>query len=138
MSKPPPWGDAQPLSGCDVIRPPSAPRPPRSPAKKPMPAVVRKLLAANRFLDTHARTLTPVAVVVWALLWRDERDGVARTAVSDLARRAGGSEATVQRALRALREGGFIRALRRGYPTRGPTVYKVFASPRRRGEVSAR
>jgi DNA-binding transcriptional ArsR family regulator len=131
MSKLPPWGDARPLSGCDVIRPPSAPRPSHAAAKKPVSAVVKKVLAANRFLDKHARTLTSAAVVVWVMLWRDERDGVARTAITDLARRAGVSEATIKRALRALRAGGHLRELRRGYPTRGPTVYRVVACPKR-------
>ena len=134
MSNSPPWGDAQPLAGCEVIGRPAGTPPPRAAVKKPVSAIVKKVLAANHFLDKHARTLTSAAVVVWALLWRDERDGGSRTAVSDLARRAGVSQATAQRALRLLRESGFITVRHRGYPTRGPTVYRVFASPRRRGK----
>ena len=122
MSARPPWGDAQPLSGCEVIRLPGPEPGPAYPRKKP-DAVGKKLVMFNRFLDRSARTLSPSAVVVWVLLWRDERGGTARTAVSDLARRLGPSSRTVKRALRALRAGGFVRPVHRGTPTTGQTVY---------------
>jgi len=62
---------------------------------------------------------------VWLLLWRDERGGTARTAVSDLARRSGVSGRTVKRALRTLRRRGLVEVVRRGSPSAGPAVYRL-------------
>jgi DNA-binding transcriptional ArsR family regulator len=127
MSAVPPWGDAKPLPGCDVIRTAAGPStPPRRPKPKKRPSgVVRKLLVANRFLDRSARQLPPAAALVWVLLWRDERDGTARTAVSDLARRSGLSARTVKRHLRTLKARGLVRVVQAGSVSRGPTVYRL-------------
>lgn len=126
MSALPPWENAKPLPGCEVIRP-TVPEPIQAQPsrKKKRNAVVTKLAAANRFLDSSARLLSPASVLVWMLLWRDERGGTVRTAVSDLARRSGLSARTVKRALRVLREGGFVATDHRGTPTTGPTVYRL-------------
>ncbi len=122
----PPWADAKPLPGCEVIRPGATPAPARPPPKTPG-SVAKKLATVNRFLDRSARRLPPPAVVVWVLLWRDERGGTARTAVSDLAARSGLSPRTVKRQLRLLRDRGLIESDHRGTPTTGPTVYRLRA-----------
>jgi DNA-binding transcriptional ArsR family regulator len=119
------WGDAAPLPGCDVIRVGATERTSTSPPAKKPSAVVRKLRSFNRFLDRTARTLAPTAVVVWILLLRDERGGSAATAVADLARRAGVSEATAKRHLKVLRERGLAVPVRRGRPGVGPTRYRL-------------
>jgi hypothetical protein len=130
MTRRAPWGDAAPLAGCDVIRPleppPSCPsREAAKPAPNPIPA---KLRTANRFLDVTARGLRPAEIVVWVMLWRDERGGTARTAVSALARRAGLSVSTVKRALRTLRRGGHVVVVTRGTLNTGPSVYRLWGN----------
>ncbi len=131
MSAVPLWGDARPLSGCEVIRPPDPePAPAYSLRTKPG-GVGKKLVMLNRFLDRSARTLSPSAALVWVLLWRDERGGTARTAVSDLARRSGLSPRTVKRALQALRTGVYLSPVHRGTPTTGPTVYRLWPTSKR-------
>jgi len=125
----PMWNGAVPLSGCDVIRPPTTPLA-RPPPQNLRPAVVTKILALNQFLDRTARELHPSAALVWVLLLRDERSGTARTAVSDLARRAGVSERTVKRHLSALKACGLLEVVKAGKPDAGPTVYKLRAMSR--------
>jgi DNA-binding GntR family transcriptional regulator len=59
-------------------------------------------------------------------LWRDTKpDGLARTAVADLARRIGNDRSTVIRALRLLVERGRLEVVRRGGLGRGVSVYRV-------------
>ena len=127
MPAAPLWGDAKPLPGCEVIRSPPAADPPPvrvTPVRKKPNAVVEKIAAANLFLDRSAQP-SPAAALVWLLLWRDERGGTARTAVSDLARRSGLSARTVKRSLGALRRRGLVETVRHGSPSAGPTVYRL-------------
>jgi DNA-binding transcriptional ArsR family regulator len=59
-------------------------------------------------------------------LWRDTKpDGLARTAVTDLARRIGGDRSTVLRALRLLVDRGLLDVVRRGGLGRGVSTYRV-------------
>ena len=133
MTSQPPWGEARPLAGCEVVRqmddaPAARPAPRRN-----RPLVVTKVLALNRFLDTCARTLHPSAAMVWLQLLRDERAGTARTAVSDLARRCGQSQRTVKRLLAQLKSRGLLNVVRPGSKDGGPNVYKLrTAKPRKR------
>lgn len=87
--------------------------------------MVTKVLSLNQFLDRMARTLHPSASLVWLLLLRDERNGTAKTAVSDLARRSGLAERTVKRQLRTLKNRGLLEVVAAGKPERGPTIYKL-------------
>lgn len=80
----------------------------------------------NGFVDTVMGTLPRAAVLTWVCLYRDTKpDGLARTAVTDLARRVGGDRSTVIRALRLLVERGRLEVVRRGGLGRGPSVYRV-------------
>lgn len=132
MTPEPPWGDARPLVGCEVIRPTDAVPRVRQTVKKEQPAVAVKLLALNRFLDTTARAIHPSAALVWLQLLRDERGGTARTAVTDLARRCGLSSRTVKRRLAELKACGLVVVLKPGTRDAGPTVYKLLPSPLRK------
>jgi DNA-binding transcriptional ArsR family regulator len=130
----PPWGDAKPLVGCEVVRTTDgAPLPQPRPAKKKRSPVVVKLVAMNRFLDTTARSLHPSAALVWLMLLRDERGGTARTAVTDLAKRCGLSPRTVKRRLAELKTCGLLKVVEPGTPETGPTTYKLWSAPRRAG-----
>lgn len=80
----------------------------------------------NGFVDGVMGTLPRAAALTWVCLWRDTKpDGLARTAVADLARRVGGDRRTVLRALRLLDERGLLEVVRRGGLGRGMSTYRV-------------
>ena len=80
----------------------------------------------NGFVDGDMGTLPRAAALAWVCLWRDTKpDGLARTAVTDLARRIGNDRSTVIRALRLLVERGRLEVVRRGGLGRGVSVYRV-------------
>ena len=80
----------------------------------------------NGFVDGVMGTLPRAAALVWVCLYRDTKpDGLARTAVADLARRVGGDRSTVIRAVRLLVERGRLDVVRRGGLGRGVSVYRV-------------
>ena len=80
----------------------------------------------NGFVDGVMGTLPRAAALVWVCLWRDTKpDGLARTAVADLARRVGGDRRTVLRSLRLLDDRGLLEVVRRGGLGRGLSTYRV-------------
>ena len=80
----------------------------------------------NGFVDGVMGTLPRAALATWVCLWRDTKpDGLARTAVTDLARRIGGDRRTVLRALRLLTDRGLLEVVRRGGLGRGVSAYRV-------------
>ena len=80
----------------------------------------------NGIVDGVMGTLPRAAALVWVCLWRDTKpDGLARTAVTDLARRIGGDRRTVLRALRLLVCRGLLEVVRRGGLGRGLSTYRV-------------
>lgn len=80
----------------------------------------------NGFVDASMGTLPRAAALAWICLWRDTKpDGLARTAVADLARRVGVDRSTVLRALPLLVERGLLEVVRRGGLGRGVSVYRV-------------
>ncbi len=80
----------------------------------------------NGFVDGIMGTLPRAAALTWVCLYRDTKpDGLARTAVTDLARRVGGDRRTVLRALRLLDDRGLLEVVRRGGLGRGVSSYRV-------------
>jgi len=80
----------------------------------------------NGFVDGVMGALPRAPICVWVLLYRDTKaDGLARTGVADLAKRAKCDRSTVIRALRLLVEEGHLEVVRRGGIGRGPSVYRV-------------
>jgi hypothetical protein len=80
----------------------------------------------NGFVDGVMGSLPRAALATWVCLWRDTKpDGLARTAVADLARRVGGDRRTVLRALRLLTDRGLLEIVRRGGLGRGVSAYRV-------------
>src|SRR5262249_20227335 len=80
----------------------------------------------NAFADHTLAGLSRAELAVWVLLWRDTRpDGLARTAQTDLARRAGVNDRTVKRAVRSLQQAGLVTVVHRGSLFRGPSTYRV-------------
>jgi DNA-binding transcriptional ArsR family regulator len=84
----------------------------------------------NAFVDEGMKRLTPHEAVVWLVLFRDTKpDGIARTAVDDIARRAGIGRRTVLRALKRLEGLRMVKVVRRGGLNRGASSYRVFPFP---------
>jgi AraC-like DNA-binding protein len=79
----------------------------------------------NAFVDCTLADLDRNEIAVWLVLYRDARDGIARTSQIDLARRAGCSERTVRRALARLTGRGLIRVVYRGRLQDGPSAYRA-------------
>jgi hypothetical protein len=85
-----------------------------------------RFAAINGFVDGVMGTLPRAAALVWVTLWRDTKpDGLARTAVADLARRVGADRRTVLRALPLLVDRGLLEVARRGGMGRGVSAYRV-------------
>jgi len=127
------------LEGCDVLPPMERPkgqghRTAKVEGKgKPKGRRGRagdRFKVINTFADFAMRELNRAQIAVWVLLWRDTRDGLARTSQADLARRAGVSERTVGRAVRTLHRAGLLTVVHRGGPLKGPSTYRVHPLPR--------
>jgi hypothetical protein len=84
----------------------------------------------NAFVDCSMAALTRAEALTWLVLYRDTRDGTARTSAADVARRIGTSRRTVTDALAGLRRRGLAKLVYRGGLNRGTSVYRVFPLPR--------
>jgi|CXWL01.1.fsa_nt_gi hypothetical protein len=92
----------------------------------------------NGFVDFTLRKLSRIEIAVWIVLYRDSRDGIARTGQADIARRIGTSARTVRRAIRQLATRGLLDIVRRGRIGCGPSAYRVrglIPDPARRTEL---
>jgi hypothetical protein len=89
----------------------------------------------NSFVDFTMRDLSRAEALVWLILWRDTRDGLARTSQADLARRAGVDERTARRAITRLGKMGLLTCAYRGGLSRGPSTYRVDPAPVNRTPV---
>jgi hypothetical protein len=84
----------------------------------------------NGFVDEGMAKLTPHESVVWLVLFRDTKpDGLARTSVDDIARRAGIGRRTALRALKNLERLRMVKVVQRGGLNRGASSYRVLPFP---------
>ncbi len=121
------------LPGCSVLPPMESPgeRPGRrEPTETARRAPKGKRAAGrfgvlNAFVDFTMGGLRRNEIAVWLVLWRDTRNGIARTAQADIGRRARIARRTVVRAIQRLREGGLLTVVRQGGINRGPSEYRV-------------
>lgn len=116
-----------PMVPIDVMQdgPATAVVPRKTPGRAPP---VRRRTAGrftvlNDFLDVTMGTLPRSQIIVWLLLYRDTRDGIARTSQADLARRGRLGRRTVGLAIRVLGQKGLLRVVYRGGLNRGPSRY---------------
>lgn len=84
-----------------------------------------KLRAALDFVDFTLAELSRAEIAVWLILYRDTRDGSARTSMRDLARRAGCSPRAVATAVARLEKLGLLKTIHRGGFRRGASRYRV-------------
>lgn len=85
----------------------------------------------NGFVDRGMADLTRAELAVWLVLFRDARppDGIARTAVTDIAKRGGMSTRAAGDAVGKLAARKMLKIVRRGGLNQGPAVYQVFPYP---------
>jgi DNA-binding transcriptional ArsR family regulator len=83
----------------------------------------------NAFVDCSMADLSRREIAVWLVLYRDTRDGTARTSYDDLARRTGLNRRNVGRALRLLEGQGLVKVVHRGGMRRGVSRYRVRGLP---------
>ncbi len=83
----------------------------------------------NGFVDAGMAGLTRAELAAWLVLYRDTRNGTARTSAGDIARRAGLSRRAVVAALASLRRRGLLTLVYRGGLNRGASTYRVHSVP---------
>jgi hypothetical protein len=106
---------------------------PAEPKRKTKPKSSKRIPAAaagrfatlNAFADFTAGTLERSELLVWLVLFRDERHGIARTGQADIARRTRLGERTVRMAIASLRKRGLLELARRGGVRQGPSSYRL-------------
>ena len=120
------------LPGCSVLPPMEPPRPRQGNANgkagekpKRTAGAGDRFATINGFVDFTLGGLTRNEAAVWLVLWRVTKDGTARTAQTDIARRAGINRRTVIRILGKLESTGLLRTVHRGGFNRGMNVYRV-------------
>lgn len=82
----------------------------------------------NAFVDFTMKDLTPSESLVWFVIYREIRDGVATVAQSDIARRTGLTQGTVSLAVRRLTKRGLVRIVHQGGFRKGLSSYRVRGS----------
>jgi len=117
-----------PMAKREREQPERPEKPPASdkPARK---ATGKRFELLNSFVDETLSTLCRGDIAVWLILYRDTRDGTARTAQSDLARRSGLSVRGVVKALRRLEKRGLVKVVYQGGLNRGMSRYRVLPLP---------
>jgi hypothetical protein len=115
------------IPGCDVL--PAMGRPTRGTARsgKSFKGSKQRWATLNSFVDFTLQHLTGAERDVWLVLYRDTKDGVARTAQTDIGRRADLNVRTVRRAVARLQRRGLLTVVYRGSLRRGPSSYRVHA-----------
>lgn len=83
----------------------------------------------NRFIDFTAGTCRRSELLVWLILFRDTKNGLAGTSQSDIAKRTRLGRRTVQLALNSLEAKGLAQCVYRGGLSRGISRYRVHAFP---------
>ncbi len=91
--------------------------------------VASRFRQMNTFVDCVLRHLTRAEICCWLILWRDTRDGLAATAQSDLAQRAGLNPRNVRRAIEGLKAKGILVVAHQGGYRQGMSTYRVSPLP---------
>ena len=96
-----------------------------------IPSVVRstksqeRFKMLNRFIDDIMGSLSPSQVKVWLCLYRDSRDGVAKSAQAYIAKRCGLKRPTVSTTITELEQLGLVETIHQGGVNRGLSWYRV-------------
>lgn len=121
-------GNPPGLSGCSVL-PPMNPRP--ATANTPTKDKAKNRVTADRFatlnafVDCSMAKLSRSEALTWFVLWRDTKNGTARTSATDIARRIGTTRRAVTNALARLRKLGLLEQIYRGGLNQGVSIHRV-------------
>jgi len=108
------------LPGCKVLPPMESEKPLSRDRKEAKPKTSNRKAAGrfpdlNNFVDFTMRDLSRACLAVWWVLYRDTKDGTARTGQTDIAKRAGIS----------VRSLGLLTVVYLGGRNRGVSKYRV-------------
>lgn len=129
--------DDRTLRGCDVLPPmtPAVPRigSPTNPAQtEPNKGATGRFGVLNRFADEGARLVDTTAQACWWILYRETKpDGLATVSHQRIAECISVDRKTVTRALARLETARLLTVVRHGGWRRGPSTYRVHATPKR-------
>jgi CRP-like cAMP-binding protein len=98
---------------------------PQTSSKPVPPAKGGRYAPLNGVVDVVLRDMGEAELRVWIVLFRDVRGGVARTGMSDIARRAGIARRSVVRAIERLKARGLVTVKSRGSIDGRPNVYQL-------------
>lgn len=88
-------------------------------------ATANRFGVLNEFVDCSLSGLTKTELIIWFTLYRDTRNGTARTSQADIARRGGVSVRAVQYSMRQLIQRGLLQCVYHGGINRGPSRWRV-------------
>ena len=125
-------GGSPVLHGCDVLPPMEPAEPtcttgeqPNAKRKTDRRKTAKRFAEMNNFVDFTMGSLSRNEIAVWFVLFRDCRDGIARTSQPDIANRAGASTRTVRRAIKKLEQRGLLKIVYHGGLPRRLSKYRV-------------
>jgi hypothetical protein len=114
------------LDGCDVLPAMEPPHEQARPKRRPSHRKTGNRFAVlNAFVDTTAGELSRSEVLVWLVLYRDTRDGIAETSQADIARRCGTTDRAVRNAIQRLKRRDLLTVVYQGGLCKGPSKYRV-------------
>ncbi len=89
----------------------------------------------NAFVDGGMAGLSKVEALTWLVLYRDTRNGTARTSRASIAARVGCSVKAVGNALARLRKAGLLIQVFKGEQEKGSSIYRVWPMPKQAGNL---
>ena len=117
-AEPPPMHSANEADGKAVTP---------SKASKPKGTAKGRFALLNAYVDFTMCELSRAEHMVWMVLYRDSREGIARTAQTDIARRGKIDRRTVGRSLQRLAARGLIEIVYQGGFRQGVSRYRLHA-----------
>ncbi|MCY3007683.1 MAG: helix-turn-helix domain-containing protein [Planctomycetota bacterium] len=118
------------LPGASVLPPMSNPTQGNETSKakghKPSHKATRDRFAVlNEFVDLSLQGLTRAEIGTWLVLYRDTRNGTAKTSQGHIAKRLGVSSRSVRNAISKLADLGLLVVVYQGGLNKGLSVYRV-------------
>ena len=118
------------LPGASVLPPMSIPNQDNETSKptgrKPSHKATRDRFAVlNEFVDLSLQGLTKAEIGTWLVLYRDTRNGTAKTSQAYIAKRLGVSSRSVRNAISKLAALGLLVVVYQGGLNKGLSVYRV-------------
>ncbi len=107
--------------GADNLNPP----PGKRKSKPAAPSTSDRFQTLNTFIDFTMGSLTRADMETWLILYRDSKQGTARTSQSDIARRGGLSDRAVKRSIKSLVRCGLLKVVHQGGFRKGVSRYRV-------------